>query len=143
MKTAVTRLVLAVALISGVAAAASAQEVVRRIDEPTPLDANDPLAVRSASLLKHILAGDKVAAVALLRKEADEEYAKGGTLETDVEAQVKRLSAGNYKIREFDKGFGADVVVHLANDKGEDAYVVIRYNGEKKMTGFAEARIQR
>ena len=142
MKTAVT-LLLAITLVGGLAAVASAQQVMRRVEEPSPLDANDPLAVRSAALVQHILAGDKALAVALLRKEADDEYAKKGTLETDVEAQVKRLSAGKYKIREFEKGFGADVVVHLASDKGEDANIVIRYNGDRKMTGFAEAKIQR
>ena len=142
MKTAV-RLLLAITLVAGLGAVSSAQQVMRRVEEPSPLDANDPLAVRSASLVKHILAGEKAPAIALLRKEAADDYAKGGTLDTDVEAQVKRLSTGKYKIREFEKGFGADVLVHLTNDKGEDANIVIRYNGEKKMTGFAEAKIQR
>lgn len=64
-------------------------------------------------------------------------------LEKDVEAHIKRLSAGKYKIREFEKGFGADVVVHLAHDKGEDTNIVIRYNGDSHITGFAKAKIQR
>lgn len=142
MKTAVT-LLLAITLVGGLGTASSAQQVMRRVEEPSPLDANDPLAARSASLVKHILAGEKALAVALLRKEAGDEYAKGGTLETDVEAQVKRLSAGKYKIREFEKGFGADVVVHLVDDQGQEANIVVRYNGDRKMTGFAEAKIQR
>ena len=40
-------------------------------------------------------------------------------------------------------GFGADVVVFLTNDKGETTNLVVRYNGDKKITGFAEAKIQR
>lgn len=143
MKTAMTRFVLAVALVTGIAAVSSAQQVVRRVEQPTPLDASDPLAVRSAALMKHILAGEKEPALALLRKEADDTYAKGGTLEADVNAQIKRFGSGKYKIREFDAGFGADVVVHLTNDKGDDANIVIRYNADKKMAGFAEARISR
>ena len=33
------------------------------------------------------------------------------------------------------------MVVLSTNDKGDDANIVVRYNGDKKMTGFAEAKI--
>ena len=143
MKTVLIGLATSLSLLAGAAAAAPAQQVMRRVEQPTPIDATDPLAIRSAALVKLILAGDKEAATAMLRKEADEAYAKGGKLESDVEAQIKRLAGGKYTIGEFDQAFGADVLVHLKNDKGDDANIVVSYNGDKRMTGFAEAKIQR
>lgn len=140
MKSLVTHLIVTFVLVASVAA--SGPQVMRRV-EPQPLDANDPLAVRSAALVKQLLAGEKDAAIALLKKEGDEEYVKSGKLETDVDAQIKRLTAGKYKIKEFEKGFGTDVVVFMTNDKGEEGNLVIRYNGDKKITGFAEAKINR
>jgi hypothetical protein len=75
---------------------------------------------------RHILAGEKALAVAEVRKEAEANYAKG-TLEKDVDAQITRLSPGKYRIKSYEGGFGADVVVFLINDKGEDANTVVRY----------------
>jgi len=121
----------------------SAQQVMRRVEEPTPLDASDPRAVQAAAVVKPILAGERTAALEALRKEADAGYAKGDTIEKDVDAHIKRLSTGKYKIQSFEVGFGADVVVFLTNDKGETTNLVVRYNGDKKITGFAEAKIQR
>ena len=116
---------------------------MRRVEEPTPLDASDPRAVQAAAVVKPILAGEKTAALEALRKEADAGYANGDTIEKDVDAHIKRLSTGKYKIQSFEVGFGADVVVFLTNDKGETTNLVVRYNGDKKITGFAEAKIQR
>jgi hypothetical protein len=123
--------------------AAPAQQVMRRVEEPTPIDARDPLAVRSAAVVTPILAAERALAVEAVRKQAEASYASGDTLEKDVDAHIKRLSTGKYKIKSYEVGFGADVVVHLTNDKGENANIVVRYNGDKKMTGFAEAKIQR
>ena len=120
-----------------------AQEVRRRITEPTPLAATDPQAVRTAVLVKHLLAGEKAEAVALLTKDGDEAYVKGGGIEKDVDAQIKRLSAGKFTIKEFEQGFGADVVVFLTSDKGEESNLVVRYNADKRFNGFAEAKITR
>ena len=140
MRIAVTHLLMTLAL---VASAAAAPQEMRRVTEPTPLEASDPLAVRSAALVKHLLAGDKEAAVALLKKDGAEAYVNGGKLEADVDAQIKRLSAAKYTITEYHKGIGADVVVLMAGDKGEDANIVIRYNGDHKYAGFAQAKISR
>ena len=133
-------LLLAVALVAG--SPAVAQEM-RRVTEPTPLDANDPLAVRSATLVKHLLAAEKDAAVAFIKKEGDDAFVNSGKMEGAVDAQIKRLSSGKYKITEYETGFGSDVIVFLTNDRKEDANIVIRYNGDKKITGFAEAKINR
>ena len=142
MRTALIGLAISLSLLAGTAIAAPAQQVMRRV-EPKPMDATDPLAIRSAALVKHIIAGDKAAATALLRQEADEAYVKSGRLETDVDAQIKRLAGGNYTIGEFEQGFGADVLVQLSNVKGDETNIIVRYNGDKKVTGFAEAKIQR
>jgi hypothetical protein len=133
----------AITLVAGFAPSAAAQQVMRRVEEPTPLDPNDPLAIRSAAVVKHLLAGEKDLAIAAIRKEADETYGRGETLEKDVDAQIKRLAPGKYKIKTYEVGFGSDVVVFLTNDKGEDANLVVRYNADKKVTGFAVAMIQR
>lgn len=145
MRHAFTRSILALTLTlaGGLSATASAQDLVangQRV-EPKPIAATDPLAVRSASLVKHILAGEKDAAVALLRKEADETYAKSDKLVADVEAQIKRLSTAKYTISDYQTGLGNDVMVLLRTDKGEQGNIVIRFNDAKKMTGFAYARI--
>lgn len=145
MRHAFTRSILALTLTlaGGLSATASAQDLVangQRV-EPKPIAATDPLAVRSASLVKHILAGEKDAAVALLRKEADETYAKSDKLVADVEAQIKRLSTAKYTISDYQTGLGNDVMVLLRTDKGEQGNIVIRFNDTKKMTGFAYARI--
>lgn len=142
MKTVATSL-FAITLIAIFAPSASAQQVIRRVEAPTPMDASDPLAVRAAAVVNHILAGEKQLAVEALRKEAEASYASGDTLEKDVEAHIKRLSTGKYKTKSYEVGFGTDVVVFLTNDKGESTNIVVRYNGDKKMTGFAEAKIQR
>ena len=142
MKT-VTTCLFAITLAAIVSSSASAQQVVRRVEEPTPLAATDPLAVRSAVVVKHILAGEKEHAVAALRTEAEADYAKGEALEKQVTAHIARLAPGKYTIKSYEVGFGADVVVFLTNDKGEDANIVVRYNGDKRMTGLTEAKIQR
>ena len=143
MRTALIGLATSLSLLAGAAMAAPpAQQVMRRV-EPKPMDASDPLAIRAAALVKHIIAGDKAAATALLRQEADEAYVKSGRLETDVDAQIKRLAGANYTIGEFEQGFGADVLVQLSNVKGDETNIIVRYNGDKKVTGFAEAKIQR
>jgi hypothetical protein len=135
--------VLAATFTIGLIQTASAQQVMRRVQEPSPIDANDPLAVRTASVVKHILAGEKDLALAALRKEADGEYANGQRPEQDVDAQIKRLAAGKYRIQSYEAGFGTDVVVFLTNDKAEDANLVVRYSADRKITGFAVAKIQR
>ena len=145
MTNVITRTLLALAFVAGLAGAASAQEAIAngvRI-EPTPLAATDPLAVRASVLVKLILAGDKDAAVALVRKEADPVYAKSDKVVTDVEAHIKRLSTAKYSISEFQTGLGSDVVVMLTGDKGQEENIVIRFNDAKRMTGFANARINR
>ncbi|MBA2258548.1 MAG: hypothetical protein H0W18_06610 [Acidobacteria bacterium] len=142
MKTVATCL-FAITLAAIVIPSASAQQVVRRVEEPTPLAATDPLAVRSAAVVTHILAGETALAVAALRKEADADYAKGEALEKHVTAHIARLGPGKYKITSYEVGFGADVVVFLTNDKGEDTNIVVRYNADKKMTGLTEAKIER
>jgi hypothetical protein len=116
---------------------------MRRVEEPTPLDASDPRAIQSAAVVKPILAGERTVAIEALRKGADADYASGDRIEKDVDAHIKRLSPGKYKIKSYEVGFGADVVVFLTNDKGESANIVVRYNADKKLTGFAEAKIQR
>jgi hypothetical protein len=120
-----------------------ASQQIRRVDEPKPIEASDPRAVKSAPILKHILAAEKDSAIAALRREADEAYAKDANLEKDVDTQIKRLSAGKYRISSYEEGFGTDVVVFLTNDKGEEANLVVRFNADKKITGFAMAKIQR
>ena len=145
MTNVITRTLLALSLIGAFASAASAQEAIAngvRVD-PKPLAATDPLAVRASALVKLILAGDKDAAVSLLKKEADPVYAKSDKLVTDVEAQIKRLSTAKYSISEFQTGLGADVMVMLTGDKGQEENIVIRFNEAKNMTGFASARINR
>lgn len=139
---ALTAFVLGITL-AGTVALPSAQEIRRRVTEPAPIDASDPQAVRTAVLVKHLLAGEKAEAVEWIGKEGDEAYVKGGAVEKDVEAQIKRLAAGKYRIKAYEQAFGADVLVFLTNDKGDDANVVVRYTGDKRMTGFAEARIAR
>jgi hypothetical protein len=121
---------------------ASAQQI-RRIEEPKPLEATDPRAVKSGSIVKHILTAERESAIAALRKEADETYAKDANIEKDVDAQIKRLSAGKYRISSYEEGFGTDVVVFLTNDKGEEANLVVRFNADRKITGFAMAKIER
>jgi len=145
MTTVITRTALALSLVAAMAGAASAQEAIAngvRV-EPKPLAATDPLAVRASALVKHILAGDKDAAVALLKKEADPVYGTSDKLVTDVEAQIKRLSTAKYSISDFQTGLGADVMVLLTGDKGQEDNIVIRFNDAKKITGFASARINR
>jgi len=141
----ITRTILALTFVAGLAAAASAQDAIAngvRV-EPKPLAATDPLAVRASALVKLILVGDKDAAVALVRKEADPAYGKSDKLVTDVEAQIKRLSTAKYSISDFQTGLASDVVVLLTGDKGEEENIVIRFNDTKRMTGFANARINR
>jgi hypothetical protein len=145
MTNVITRALLALTLIGALAGAASAQEAIAngvRVD-PKPLAATDPLAVRASALVKHILAADKDAAVALLKNEADPVYAKSDKLVSDVEAQIKRLSTAKFTISDFQTGLGSDVMVLLTGDKGQDENIVIRFNEAKKMTGFASARINR
>ena len=145
MTNVITRALLTIILLAGLAGAASAQELIAngvRV-EPKPLPATDPLAVRAAALVKHILAGDKDAAVALLKKEADADYGKSDRLVTDVEAQIKRLSTAKYSISDFQTGLGSDVMVLLTGDKGQEENIVIRFNDAKHVTGFASARINR
>ena len=141
----ITRTILALTFVAGLAGAASAQEAIAngvRV-EPKPLAATDPLAVRASALVKLILAGDKDGAVALLRKEAEPGYAKSDKLVTDIEAQIKRLSTAKYSISDFQTGLGSDVVVLLSGDKGQEENIVIRFNDTKRVTGFASARINR
>ena len=141
----ITRTVLAFTFLAGLAGAASAQELIAngvRV-EPKPLAATDPQAVRASALVKHILAGEKDAAVALIQKEADPAYAKSDKLATDVEAHIKRLSTAKYSISEFQTGLGADVVVLLTGEKGQEENIVIRFNEAKRMTGFASLKINR
>lgn len=150
MRHVFTRSILALTLAAAVTGAAgvphaSAQELIangQRV-EPKPLAATDPAAVRSAAIVKHILAGDKDAAVALLRKEADDTYARSDKLVSDVEKQIKRLSTAKYTISEFQTGLGADVMVMLTTDKGDEENIVIRYNEAKRVTGFAMATMNR
>lgn len=142
MRTIGTCLV-ALTLITTFTPSAYAQQVMRRVEEPTPLDASDPRAIQSAAVVKPILAGEKTAALEALRKGADADYASADRIEKDVDAHIKRLSSGKYRIQSYEVGFGADVVVFLTNDKGESANLVVRYNGDRKITGFAEAKIQR
>ncbi|MEO6214278.1 MAG: hypothetical protein ABIP65_11680 [Vicinamibacterales bacterium] len=140
-----TRCLLALTLVAGCAGAAFAQEAIAngvRV-EPKPLAATDPLAARAAALVAQLLAGNKDAATVLLRKEADDTYAKSDRLVTDVDAQIKRLSTAKYTISEFQTGLGADVMLMLAGDKGQEENIVIRFNDAKRMTGFASAKIQR
>ena len=143
MTKAVAGLAIAVALIGSAVGRLSAQEVQRRVSEPTPLEASDPRALRAEGLVKLLLAGEKANAVALVTKEADAGYAKSGTIEQDVDTQIKRLAGGNYRIKAFEQGFGADVVVFLVNDKKEETNLIVRYNAERKITGFAQAKIVR
>ena len=143
MKTVLIRLATSLLLLAAAGTATAAQQVMRRVEQPTPIDASDPIAIRSAAIVKLILAGDKEAATALLGKEADAAYVSSGKLESDLDAQIKRLSSGKYTVSGFDQAFGADVLVHLKNDRGDDANIVVRYNGDKKVTGFAQAKIQR
>jgi hypothetical protein len=141
----ITRTVLALTFVAGLAGAASAQELIAngvRV-EPKPLAATDPQAVRASALVKHILAGEKDAAVALLQKEADPVYAKSDKLVTDVEAHIKRLSTAKYSISDFQTGLGSDVVVLLTGEKGLEENIVIRFNEAKRMTGFANLKINR
>ena len=137
-----TAFVLGITLVAA-SPVAFAQEVRRRVAEPTPIDASDPQALRSASLVKLLLAAEKAEALAWITREGDEAYVKGGGMEKDVDAQIKRLSDGKFRIKEFEQGFSTDVVVFLTNDKSEEANVVVRYNAAKRMTGFAEAKITR
>ena len=116
---------------------------MRRVEEPKPLEASDPRAVAAAPIVKHILAAEKDSAIAALRKEADASYAKDAKLEKDVDAQIARLSPGKYRITSYEEGFGTDVVVFLTNDKGEEANLVVRFSADKKITGFAVAKIER
>jgi hypothetical protein len=141
----ITRTMLALTFVAGLAGAASAQELIAngvRV-EPKPLAATDPQAVRASALVKHILAGEKDAAVALLQKEADPVYAKSDKLVTDVEAHIKRLSTAKYSISDFQTGLGSDVVVLLTGEKGLEENIVIRFNEAKRMTGFANLKINR
>lgn len=135
MKTTLIRSILAAAMAVGVSLVASAQFL-----QPKPIDAKDPLAVRAGALVQLILAGDQAAAVALLTKEAADTYTKA-RIESDVAAQVKRLSDAKYTIAEYNTGLGADVMVLLTGDKGQEANIVVRFNEAKRMIGFAVAKI--
>jgi hypothetical protein len=145
MTNLITRALFALTLVTACAGAASAQEAIAngvRV-EPKPLAATDPLAIRASALVKHILAGDKEAAVALLKKEADPAYGKSDKLVSDVDAQIKRLSTAKYSISDFETGLGSDVMVLLTGDKGQEDNIVVRFNDAKRITGFASARINR
>ena len=91
-----------------------------------------------------ILAGDKDAAVALVRKEADPAYAKSDKLVTDVEAQIKRLSTAKYSVSEFQTGLGVrrDGAAHRRQGTGRE-HRDLRFNDTKRIPASPNARINR
>ena len=133
-------LVIALCVLAGWPTLALAQAV--RV-EPKPLDASDPQAKRAAVLVKQILAGDKAAALKMLRAEGEESFAKKNDLEQLVDAQIARLGKAKYAISSFETGLGADVVVHLEAKGAESTNIVVRFNDAKKIVGFAQVQIDR
>lgn len=119
-----------------------AQTVGLRV-EPMPLEASDPQAKRAAALVTQILAGDKPGALKTLRAEADGAFLKNPELEKMLDAQIARLGKAKYAISRFETGHGADVVVHLEANGGDETNIVVRFNEAKKIVGFAQVQIDR
>ena len=135
----VTAFALAFCLLAGWPALA---QQMRR-GEPQPLAAGDPLAQRAAALVTPILAGDKAAALKVLRAESDEAFLKNPDLEKVVDEQIARLTKAKYTIREFEVGIGSDVVVILDGPSGAETNIVIRFNDAKRVVGLTQAQIVR
>ena len=131
-------LTLALCLLAGWPALA---QQMRR-GEPQPLAADDPLAKRAAALVTPILAGDKAAALKVLRAESDEAFLNNPELEKVVDDQIARLTKAKYTIREFEVGIGSDVVV-LLDGPGGETNIVVRFNDAKRIVGLTQAHIVR
>ena len=130
-------LVLTSPLATGSASAAQQGQMV----EPTPLAADHPLAKRAAAVADQILAGNRDAVLAAMKKDGTPELAASPALEGQVDRHIERLAKKGYKIGEFSTGRGADVIVRLT-DGPEDTNIVIRFSAQAphKLEGLAQAR---
>jgi hypothetical protein len=142
MKTLVRFTVLSLALAAACITGIFAQDIPPQgmLIQPTPLAATEPLAVKAAALVTHLLAGEKEAALKMIRAEGDDAYVNGGKMEEQVENQIARLAKGKYSIVDFQTAIGSDVIVLLETPTGDESNIVIRFTDGEKMNGFAQAR---
>lgn len=103
------------------AAAVLASPVVQQGQavQPGPMPADHPLARRAAAVLMQIVAGNRDAAIAAMKKEGTAELAASPSLERQVDGHMKLLAKRGYTISEFKGGQSGNVVVRLAGESGE------------------------
>lgn len=137
MKTVILTLTAACALVLAASTHTSAAPQAGPFT-PKPMAADHPLAKRAAALVELILTGNRDAVIAAMKKDGTEQLAANPNLEKMIDSQIERLAKKGYKISEFATGLGADVVVSVKGDAGEEG-VVIRFSATEphKFTGFA------
>jgi hypothetical protein len=109
--------------------------------QPTPLEADHPRAKLAAALVEHLIAGNREAALEILRTQGTPQVIESPTIEASLDTQIARLANKGYKIDQFMTGRGADVIVQLVSTKGEDTNIVIRLTTDEphRIEGFAQA----
>lgn len=108
---------------------------------PQPIPAGHPAARRAAAVVEPILAGDRAAALEVLRREGDPAFVNG-PMEQFVDRVMARLApAGKWRITGFaEAGIDGDVIVALASGE-ERNNVAVRMQAQPphRITGFARA----
>ena len=109
--------------------------------EPGPMAADHPRAKQAAAIVEQILAGNRDAVIATMKKEGTPEWAASPMLEAQVDRHIERVAKKGYKISDFNTGRGADVIVRLTGGP-EDTNVVVRFSAgtPHKLEGLAQAR---
>ena len=109
--------------------------------EPGPMAADHPLAKQAAALVDQILAGNRDAVIAAMKKDGTAEWAASPMLEAQVDRHIERVAKKGYKIEGFNTGRGADVIVRLTGGP-EPTNVVVRFSAAAphKLEGLAQAR---
>ena len=110
---------LTVALCGAAAVLASPVAQQSQAVKPGPMPADHPVARRAAAVVEQIVAGNRDAAIAALKKEGTAELAASPNLERQVDGHMKLLAKKGYTISEFKAGQSRNVVVRLAGESGE------------------------
>jgi hypothetical protein len=120
---------LTVALCGAAAVLASPAVQQGRAVQPGPMPADHPVARRAAAVVEQIVAGNRDAAIAAMKKEGTAELAASHSLEPQVDGYIQLLAKKGYKISEFNAGQSGNVIVRLAGESG-DVTVEILFSAE-------------
>jgi hypothetical protein len=103
------------------AAAVLASPVVQQgqVVQPGPMPADHPVAKRAAAVVEQIVAGNREAAIAAMKKEGTAELAASPGLERQVDGYITLLAKKGYKISEFNVGGSRNVIVRLTGESGD------------------------